>query len=195
MSIHQSPVYTRETAIAAHKARRARMRANAVPDDGIVHPCERIGPKKRAPIRILSLPKPDPMLTIDEVLDRAAWRYPLPEPFTPDLSTEEDEEIVSLPKPPYVRPIQRAVCEHYGCSMLDLLSARRGAVIVRPRQVAMYLCKILTPHSLPEIGRRFGDKHHTTVLHAVRKMEVLIKTDEKLRETIDLLSRLLTKEA
>ena len=63
-------------------------------------------------------------------------------------------------------------------------------MIVRPRQIAMYLAKILTPRSLPEIGRRFGGRDHTTVLHAVRKIEGMVSDDQKLAREIELLKRL-----
>jgi chromosomal replication initiator protein len=69
------------------------------------------------------------------------------------------------------------------------LSSRRTANVVRPRQVAMYLAKQLTLRSLPEIGRRFGGRDHTTVLHAVRKIENLVHTDTSLAEEIEILKR------
>ncbi|PNE09990.1 MAG: chromosomal replication initiation protein DnaA, partial [Beijerinckiaceae bacterium] len=71
------------------------------------------------------------------------------------------------------------------------LSARRTASVVRPRQISMYLSKLLTPRSLPEIGRRFGGRDHTTVLHAVRKITGLVTTDATLSEEIELLKRML----
>ena len=76
-------------------------------------------------------------------------------------------------------------------SKADLLSSRRTRTIVRPRQIAMYLAKILTPRSLPEIGRRFGGRDHTTVLHAVRKIEELINGDHTLADEIELLKRMI----
>jgi len=63
--------------------------------------------------------------------------------------------------------------------------------VVKPRQIAMYLAKVLTPRSLPEIGRRFGGRDHTTVLHAVRKIEGLAKIDTTLNEELELLKRML----
>jgi hypothetical protein len=74
------------------------------------------------------------------------------------------------PRRPRIEEIQIAVAKHYGVKRLDILSDRRTANVVRPRQMAMYLCKELTMRSLPEIGRRFGGRDHTTVLHAVRKI-------------------------
>ena len=90
-----------------------------------------------------------------------------------------------------IEDIQRVVARHYNVSKADLLSARRTRTIVRPRQVAMYLAKVLTPRSLPEIGRRFGGRDHTTVLHAVRKIEDLIQGDRTLAEEIELLKRMI----
>ena len=81
------------------------------------------------------------------------------------------------------------VARQYNVSRADLLSSRRTANVVRPRQVAMYLAKTLTLRSLPEIGRRFGGRDHTTVLHAVRKIENLVSTDSALAEEIELLKR------
>jgi chromosomal replication initiator protein len=94
-------------------------------------------------------------------------------------------------KKPRIDDIQRVVSQHYGVSKQDLVSARRTRVIVRPRQIAMYLSKTLTPRSLPEIGRRFGNRDHTTVLHAVRKVEELADRDAQMAEDIETLKRLL----
>ena len=91
-----------------------------------------------------------------------------------------------------IEEIQRIVAKHYNVSRADILSLRRTAVVVKPRQVAMYLSKALTPRSLPEIGRRFGGRDHTTVLHAVRKIEGLVGRDLTLAEEVDLLKRLLS---
>ena len=90
-----------------------------------------------------------------------------------------------------IEDIQKVAARHYNVSKNDLLSNRRTRIIVRPRQIAMYLSKILTPRSLPEIGRRFGGRDHTTVLHAVRKIESLLKEDDKLAHEIELLKRLI----
>jgi chromosomal replication initiator protein len=93
------------------------------------------------------------------------------------------------PKRVKIEDIQRVVARQYNVSRADLLSSRRTANVVRPRQVAMYLAKTLTLRSLPEIGRRFGGRDHTTVLHAVRKIENLVTTDTALAEEIELLKR------
>ncbi len=90
-----------------------------------------------------------------------------------------------------IEDIQRVVSRHFNVSKADLLSSRRTRTIVRPRQIAMYLAKMLTPRSLPEIGRRFGGRDHTTVLHAVRKIEDLMRGDRLLAEEIELLKRII----
>lgn len=87
--------------------------------------------------------------------------------------------------------IQKKVAEHYNIRLSDMHSARRARQVARPRQVAMYLAKQLTPRSLPEIGRKFGGRDHTTVIHAVRKIEELSAYDPSFREDVDLLRRLL----
>jgi chromosomal replication initiator protein len=87
--------------------------------------------------------------------------------------------------------IQKRVAEHYNIRLSDMHSARRARAVARPRQVAMFLCKQLTPRSLPEIGRKFGGRDHTTVMHAVRKIEELRSTDKTLAEDVELLRRML----
>jgi chromosomal replication initiator protein len=95
------------------------------------------------------------------------------------------------PKRVKIEDIQKLVATRFSVTRADILSARRTATVVKPRQIAMYLAKILTPRSLPEIGRRFGGRDHTTVLHAVRKIEGLAKTDAGLNEELELLKRML----
>lgn len=90
-----------------------------------------------------------------------------------------------------VEDIQKKVAEHYAIKVADMYSARRSRAVARPRQVAMFLAKRLTPKSLPEIGRKFGGKDHTTVMHAVRRIEALIEEDPEIREDVELLTRLL----
>ena len=88
-----------------------------------------------------------------------------------------------------VDEIQKAVCEHYRLKQTDLLSERRTRAIARPRQVAMFLTKALTTRSYPDIGRRFGNRDHTTVLHAVRQIEKLKAEDPALAADVDALTR------
>lgn len=114
-------------------------------------------------------------------------------PITVEMAETALRDLVRQiePKRVKVEDIQRIVAKHYQVSRADVLSARRTVNVVRPRQVAMYLSKILTLRSLPEIGRRFGGRDHTTVLHAVRKITELIKTDGTLNDEIELLKRML----
>ncbi len=95
------------------------------------------------------------------------------------------------PKRVKIDDILRIVAKHYGVQRGDLLSSRRNQSIVRPRQIGMYLAKTLTARSLPEIGRRFGGRDHTTVLHAIRKIETLKQQDGTLKEELDSLARML----
>ncbi len=95
------------------------------------------------------------------------------------------------PKRVKIDDILRVIAKHYGVQRGDLLSSRRNQSIVRPRQIGMYLAKSMTSRSLPEIGRRFGGRDHTTVLHAIRKIEQLKQQDNTLKEELDVLARLL----
>ncbi|MBV1700575.1 MAG: chromosomal replication initiator protein DnaA [Hyphomicrobiales bacterium] len=95
------------------------------------------------------------------------------------------------PKRVKIEDIQKLVASHFNVSRADILSSRRTAQVVKPRQIAMYLAKMLTLRSLPEIGRRFGGRDHTTVLHAVRKIENLSGSDHQLNEELELLKRML----
>jgi chromosomal replication initiator protein len=112
---------------------------------------------------------------------------------TMDMAERAVRDLIRPQEPKRVKieDIQRVVARQYNVSRADLLSSRRTANVVRPRQIAMYLAKTLTLRSLPEIGRRFGGRDHTTVLHAVRKIESLVDNDNVLAEEIELLKRLL----
>ena len=90
-----------------------------------------------------------------------------------------------------VEEIQRQVASHYQVRMGDMHSARRSRAVARPRQIAMYLSKQLTQHSLPDIGRRFGGRDHTTVLHAVRKVDELCAVDAGFKDDVEFLRRML----
>ena len=90
-----------------------------------------------------------------------------------------------------IEQIQKKVSEHFNVKMSDMSSARRSRTVVRPRQIAMYLSKSLTSRSLPEIGRRFGNRDHTTVIHAVKKVEELRNLDVSFDEDVELLIRML----
>jgi chromosomal replication initiator protein len=112
-------------------------------------------------------------------------------PITLEMAEREVRDLIRPQEPRRVKieEIQRVVARQYNVSRADLLSSRRTANVVRPRQVAMYLAKTLTLRSLPEIGRRFGGRDHTTVLHAVRKIENLVNNDNTLAEEIEALKR------
>ncbi len=110
---------------------------------------------------------------------------PLAEKTLADLIRSRDAKRVRI------EDILKAVSRHYKVPRNELLSARRSRDVVRPRQIAMYLAKALTARSLPEIGRRFGGRDHTTVLHSVRKVEQMIKDDIELGQEIELLKRML----
>ena len=90
-----------------------------------------------------------------------------------------------------IEEIQKRVAEHFNIKLSEMHSARRSRAIARPRQVAMYLSKQLTSRSLPEIGRKFGGRDHTTVMHAVRKVEELRSQDAGFAEDVELLRRML----
>jgi chromosomal replication initiator protein len=113
------------------------------------------------------------------------------QPVTLEMAEHEMRDLIRPAEPKRVRieDIQRIVARQYNVSRADLLSSRRTANVVRPRQVAMYLAKVLTLRSLPEIGRRFGGRDHTTVLHAVRKIEALSGNDTALADEIESLKR------
>lgn len=114
------------------------------------------------------------------------WRAQ-PEPVSaPDKAPEQappskplwfgivDEE--SRPEP-RLTDIKRAACRYFDITLAELLSHRRTTRVVYPRQISFYVAKTMTGKSLPEIGRRFGDKDHTTVLHGIRKIESLVRKD------------------
>lgn len=107
-----------------------------------------------------------------------------------DTAVEDIAEVVIEPRDsrtPLIKEIQVACARHFNVSRIDILSARRTAVVVWPRQIAMYLSKELTLRSYPDIGRHFGGRDHTTILHAFRKIEGLISVDPALSEQIQAL--------
>jgi chromosomal replication initiator protein len=110
---------------------------------------------------------------------------PLAERTLADLIRTRDVKRVRI------EDILKIVSRHFKVPRNELLSARRSRDVVRPRQIAMYLAKALTSRSLPEIGRRFGGRDHTTVLHSVRKVEQMMRDDPELCQEIELLKRML----
>jgi chromosomal replication initiator protein len=113
-----------------------------------------------------------------------------------DITLESVQEVLrdllrSSERRVTIDEIQKKVAEHFNIKLGEMTSDRRARAVARPRQVAMYLAKQLTARSLPQIGRKFGGRDHTTVMHAVRKIEELMRTDPSLAEDIELLRRML----
>ncbi len=104
-----------------------------------------------------------------------------------NIAKEEESGVITI------QQIQKAVAQTYKLTNEELISKNNARQISHPRQVAMYLCKHLTKHSYPEIGRAFGGKHHTTVMHSVEKIETQVTTDETLQRLISELSESLQK--
>lgn len=154
-----------------HRQRRARFKECAVPD----RPMRLLSASERS-AEALATPRKKfvaaRVVTVDEAF-AMVWPW-----------------IPAEPRAPQIKDVQRAVAGHYDIARSDLLSARRTKEVVWPRQVGMYLAKELTPHSLPEIGRRFGNRDHTTVLHAVRKIGGLVARDEDIAAEMDTIKRL-----
>ncbi len=113
-------------------------------------------------------------------------------PITVDMAREVLQDLLRASERRItIDEIQRKAAEYFNIRLADMLSARRARAVARPRQVAMYLAKQLTARSLPEIGRKFGGRDHTTVIHAVRRIEQLRESDSALNEDVEKLQRLL----
>jgi chromosomal replication initiator protein len=121
------------------------------------------------------------------------WQH-MHAPITPDIAETVVRDLFQGVEPRRIKieDILRIISRHFGVSKGDLLSQRRHRSVVWPRQIGMYLAKQLTHRSLPEIGRRFGNRDHTTVLHAIRKIEGVIAGDAGLRDEIDELKKLIS---
>lgn len=122
----------------------------------------------------------------------ATWQY-MRTPLSLDIAETVIRDLVQGIEPRRVKieDILRIVSRHFGVSKGDLLSQRRHRSVVWPRQIGMYLAKQMTARSLPEIGRRFGNRDHTTVLHAIRKIEGVLTDNPRLRDELDELKKLL----
>jgi chromosomal replication initiator protein len=122
----------------------------------------------------------------------AAWQY-MRTPITVDVAEAMIRDLVngSEPRRIKIEDIVKTVSRHYEVSRGDIMSQRRHRSVVWPRQIGMYLAKQLTARSLPEIGRRFGGRDHTTVLHAIRKIEGELGRNPRLKDEIEDLKRLL----
>lgn len=158
---------------AAHHQRRAKFWPEIPVDDGTEN--------EPAPVQTCAGEPPRPV----------NWMPCAPEGFVFPVSKEElreererTAETINRTSAQQIRAIMKVVSLEYGTSPDELMSERRTANIVLPRQIAMYLAKKTTLRSLPHIGRRFGGRDHTTVLHAVRKIERLTASDPDLAATI-----------
>lgn len=122
----------------------------------------------------------------------ATWQY-MRTPLSLDIAETVIRDLVQGIEPRRVKieDILRIVSRHFGVSKGDLLSQRRHRSVVWPRQIGMYLAKQMTARSLPEIGRRFGNRDHTTVLHAIRKIEGVLSDNPRLRDELDELKKML----
>jgi chromosomal replication initiator protein len=123
----------------------------------------------------------------------ATWQY-MRTPITLDIAEAMARELVHGMEPRRIKieDILKVVSRHFGVSKGDILSQRRHRSVVWPRQIGMYLAKQLTSRSLPEIGRRFGNRDHTTVLHAIRKIEGELEGNPRLRDELEELKKLLS---
>ena len=99
-------------------------------------------------------------------------------------STNLLSDLISAHENISIDSIQKKVSSYYNLSLSDMSSSRRSINIARPRQIAMFLCKGFTSYSYPEIGNAFGGKDHTTVIHAVKKIETMLEIDQKLKKQI-----------
>ena len=93
-----------------------------------------------------------------------------------------------------IEEIQKKVAEHYNIRITDMHSPRRSRSVARPRQIAMFLAKKMTTRSLPEIGRRFANRDHTTVIHAVKTITRLSEQDDEMKKSIDQIRSLLLEQ-
>jgi chromosomal replication initiation ATPase DnaA len=169
---------------AAHKARLARLGEppkHQAPVNSIIRPARKLARKVRDQAEVITELRSfiaDQTDLISQLKDTAS---------VPDAVSEWVERQKAIARHlhsaiegdtgPTIATIQAATCRHFSMTRNEILSERRTKEVVYPRQIAMYLCKTLTPRSLPEIGRRFGKRDHTTVLHAVRKIKDLIRRD------------------
>jgi chromosomal replication initiator protein len=118
-----------------------------------------------------------------ELINRSIT-LPVAQDILQDLLRANDRRIT-------IEDIQKQVAEYFGIRVADILSPRRARNLARPRQIAMFLSKALTQHSLPEIGRKFGGRDHTTIIHGVRKVEELMAAETSFRSDVETLKRAL----
>lgn len=128
-----------------------------------------------------------PLVAVDRLREKIKLlRYEMTELLHRFEWVDVEKENSARPK---IAQIQQAVCKFYGITMTDIKSARRSTSVVHARQIAMYLCKTLTLRSLKEVGRLFGGKDHSTVIHAVKKIEANRQTDAVLNDEISAIER------
>ena len=122
----------------------------------------------------------------------ATWQY-MRQPITLEVAEQAIRDLIQGQEPRRIKidEILKVISRHFGVSKTDLLSERRHRSVVWPRQIGMYLAKQLTSRSLPEIGRRFGGRDHTTVLHAIRKIESHLTANPRLKDELEELKKLL----
>ena len=161
-----------------HKAFKAKIARQAKPDTGIS--C----PSASAKIPLIVLTQPDVTAWVERQNE-----IPLPPPKEPwfHIIEEIGDTGISIPE------IQRAVAKDYNIELKYMLSQRRQASIVRPRQVAMYLAKEMTTATLPMIGRKFEGRDHTTIMHGIRKIARLYREDDELMGRIERLKASITE--
>jgi hypothetical protein len=139
--------------------------------------------------RLRAQPVARPVLVVVPVAE------PEPEPdrsqigAAPEPAPAPPVITVTMPVPTYpsIRSIVAATAAHYGVPVIDLMSQRRQKSIILPRQIAMYLARVITPRSLPDIGRNMGGRDHTTIHHAYHKIARLAETDPEVAASIDCL--------
>jgi chromosomal replication initiation ATPase DnaA len=143
--------------------------------------------------RMMLSPKPTDVVKRDYFTPIVPASSPLPP--IPNYEMERACDILSSgPRiVGEVERIQMAVCKHFDIALNDMKSARRTSYVVRPRQIAIYLAKELTGRSLPEIGKRFGGRDHTTVLHAVRRIKDLVESDGSIADDVRTIKATLTE--
>lgn len=149
---------------------------------------------KRSRVAIHFSPTPPPEMPVN-VVDLSLERLTRQAEEVTNLTMGEPSEDEAQTKPRLkIRDVIREVCSFYNILSRELLAHRRDSAIVLPRQIAMFLAKMMTLNSLPEIGRRFDGRDHTTVLHACDKIAWLMKEDERVRDEVQLICmRLLEK--
>lgn len=140
---------------------------------------------------VSAVAKPVPVIIIEPAVEP---ELPPPPVETAWITAIEEVVIEDAPDPkgPSVKDIKRCVARHFNLSLADLESPRKFAKIVKPRQIAFYLARKLTTRSFPDIGRRFGGKDHTTILHACKIVARRMEADPKLAQTIRCLEEQLT---